>query len=184
MKCGWVHSSYKNCKSALSFFVKGLSVVSSLWHQVAITSWPPAEATFNCLSLRSRCRGHKQQTYLMTKSGFCTYYFISSITVSNRVVLEKEGCLYSLQKPPKGCLPLDMEAVCIPGLSTRDISWTYFSLSGMCSPDSQAHTKSNFPSSWLILRASITLKLAFWIPLLRANSLALRTWFGDKVMPA
>ena len=52
-----------------------------------------------------------------------------------------------------------------PGLRTRAISCTYFSLSGMCSPDSHPHTKSNELSGYDMLSASTSSKLALVMPL-------------------
>ena len=71
----------------------------------------------------------------------------------------------------------------IPGLSTLVISSTYCFLSGMCSPDSHAHTRSNLSSSCVIFRASITWKLTLGMPLSLASSVARLTWFGEMVMP-
>mmetsp|Transcript_22986 Transcript_22986/g.58946 ORF Transcript_22986/g.58946 Transcript_22986/m.58946 type:complete len:235 (-) Transcript_22986:640-1344(-) len=70
-----------------------------------------------------------------------------------------------------------------PGASTRVISSTYFFLSGMCSPDSQAQTRSKLPASNSISSAFMTLKVTFVKPRSLASSVALLTWLGDRVMP-
>ena len=70
-----------------------------------------------------------------------------------------------------------------PGFSTRTISSTYFFLSGMCSPDSHAHTRSNELSGKSIASAFMTRKSALRTPCCSANSVARATCFGDRVMP-
>mmetsp|Transcript_8366 Transcript_8366/g.37689 ORF Transcript_8366/g.37689 Transcript_8366/m.37689 type:complete len:257 (+) Transcript_8366:218-988(+) len=70
-----------------------------------------------------------------------------------------------------------------PGLSTRIISSTYFFLSGMCSPDSHAHTKSKVSSGKSIASAFITRNDAFGRFCSAASSVALSTCFGERVMP-
>ena len=51
-----------------------------------------------------------------------------------------------------------------PGFSTRVICCTYRLLSLMCSPDSQAHTRSKESSSNSSARASMTRKVTFSRP--------------------
>ena len=70
-----------------------------------------------------------------------------------------------------------------PGFSTRTISSTYAFLSGMCSPLSQAHTKSKVLSSNSISNAFITRNCAFGTPCSFANSVARFTWLGESVIP-
>ena len=70
-----------------------------------------------------------------------------------------------------------------PGFRTRIISSTYRFLSGMCSPDSHAQTRSNVSSGKSISSAFITWKLALSTPCSAANSVARFTWFGLSVMP-
>ena len=59
-----------------------------------------------------------------------------------------------------------------PGLRTRAISCTYFSLSGMCSPLSHAHTRSNESSANFMFSASTSSNLAFGIPRSDASAVA------------
>mmetsp|Transcript_4866 Transcript_4866/g.13581 ORF Transcript_4866/g.13581 Transcript_4866/m.13581 type:complete len:256 (+) Transcript_4866:220-987(+) len=109
-KNGWAHSSYRNCRLALSSSVKGFSGVSSRWHHVATARLPP-------------------------------------------------------------------------GARTRVISSTYAFLSGMCSPDSQAQTRSKVLSSNSISNAFITLKAMLISPRSLASSVPRATCFGERVMP-
>mmetsp|Transcript_19373 Transcript_19373/g.57484 ORF Transcript_19373/g.57484 Transcript_19373/m.57484 type:complete len:291 (+) Transcript_19373:241-1113(+) len=70
-----------------------------------------------------------------------------------------------------------------PGFSTLAISSMYFFLSGMCSPLSHAHTKSNVLSANSIFSASITCSFTLSSPLSAHSSMPRCTCFGDSVMP-
>ena len=50
MKWGCAHSSYRKSRSARSLSLKGVSGVSSRWHQVAMISVPPDSVAASCLS--------------------------------------------------------------------------------------------------------------------------------------
>mmetsp|Transcript_10166 Transcript_10166/g.30538 ORF Transcript_10166/g.30538 Transcript_10166/m.30538 type:complete len:252 (-) Transcript_10166:638-1393(-) len=71
-----------------------------------------------------------------------------------------------------------------PGFSTRTISSTYSFLSGMCSPLSQAHTRSKLSSGQSILSASMTWKCTLSTPCSWASSVPRFTWAGDSVIPS
>lgn len=71
-----------------------------------------------------------------------------------------------------------------PGFSTRVISSMYFPLSGMCSPLSQAQTRSKESSSKVMSRAFVTWNFAFGTPCSFASWVARSTCIDTSLQPS